>query len=404
MKIYGDNGFKIELPTGNIDDVKINGTSVVTNKVANIPIPDNARGFGVVRTHGYYGLQTITSGEDIGMICGFVKTYSEYTGTNCPNSLIISKGTLENVLTGKGFLTDNEAITKTATGTQTIKSQLFLGGLTTNESFGNAIIHQRKLTTPDPQGRTLYGAGFQVGGISGTCELISKTWDDNGQTGYNTAVLRMSPNGLSFGVNGAPSRTHTVPTEAEYKKVALADDLSIVKSDKDLVLKHGATELSRASSAIPTKTSDLTNDSGFITSTSLPTKVSDLNNDSGFLTTANIATSQTPGVIKSGYQLSVASDGTPSCGTLTKTSYASANTGVFISKGTLANILTDYALSSNVPTKISDLTDDSNFIESTDYATTSKGGTILLSDTYCTDTYSGALIAKIVSYSDLDDV
>ena len=38
------------------------------------------------------------------------------------------------------------------------------------------------------------------------------------------------------------------------------------------------------SSSLPTKTSDLTNDSGFITSSSLPTKVSDLNNDSGFIT------------------------------------------------------------------------------------------------------------------------
>ena len=35
---------------------------------------------------------------------------------------------------------------------------------------------------------------------------------------------------------------------------------------------------------IPTKTSDLTNDSGFITSASLPTKVSDLTNDSGYIT------------------------------------------------------------------------------------------------------------------------
>lgn len=35
---------------------------------------------------------------------------------------------------------------------------------------------------------------------------------------------------------------------------------------------------------IPSKTSNLTNDSGFITSSSLPTKVSDLTNDSGFIT------------------------------------------------------------------------------------------------------------------------
>ena len=36
-------------------------------------------------------------------------------------------------------------------------------------------------------------------------------------------------------------------------------------------------------SAIPTKTSELTNDSGFITASAVPTKTSDLTNDSGFI-------------------------------------------------------------------------------------------------------------------------
>lgn len=39
---------------------------------------------------------------------------------------------------------------------------------------------------------------------------------------------------------------------------------------------------------IPTKTSEITNDSGFITSASLPTKTSDLTNDSGFITANDI--------------------------------------------------------------------------------------------------------------------
>ena len=42
--------------------------------------------------------------------------------------------------------------------------------------------------------------------------------------------------------------------------------------------------------SIPSKVSDLTNDSGFITSSSLPTKVSDLNNDSGFITSSSLPT------------------------------------------------------------------------------------------------------------------
>lgn len=45
------------------------------------------------------------------------------------------------------------------------------------------------------------------------------------------------------------------------------------------------TDLSNTPS-IPTKTSDLTNDSGFIDSSALPTKVSDLTNDSGFTATS----------------------------------------------------------------------------------------------------------------------
>lgn len=40
---------------------------------------------------------------------------------------------------------------------------------------------------------------------------------------------------------------------------------------------------------IPSKVSDLTNDSGFITSSSLPTKISDLTNDSNFIETSNTA-------------------------------------------------------------------------------------------------------------------
>lgn len=46
---------------------------------------------------------------------------------------------------------------------------------------------------------------------------------------------------------------------------------------------------------VPTKTSDLTNDSGFITSESLPTKTSQLTNDSSFLTGLKISSITTTG-------------------------------------------------------------------------------------------------------------
>ena len=48
-------------------------------------------------------------------------------------------------------------------------------------------------------------------------------------------------------------------------------------------------KISELESEMPSKTSDLTNDSGFITSEDVPTKTSDLNNDSGFITNAPVA-------------------------------------------------------------------------------------------------------------------
>lgn len=88
--------------------------------------------------------------------------------------------------------------------------------------------------------------------------------------------------------------------------------------------------------SIPVKTSDLTNDSGFITSAALPTKVSDLTNDSGFIT-KNVSD-------------------------LTNYYNQSEVNGMF-------NALA-------IPTKTSDLTNDSGFVTNTTYATASTGGVI----------------------------
>lgn len=52
---------------------------------------------------------------------------------------------------------------------------------------------------------------------------------------------------------------------------------------------------------IPTKTSDLDNDSGFITEADIPTKTSDLENDSGFITEADVPTKTSDLVNDSGF-------------------------------------------------------------------------------------------------------
>ena len=142
------------------------------------------------------------------------------------------------------------------------------------------------------------------------------------------------------------------------------------------------------SAALPTKTSDLTNDSGFITNQvnnlanyydqtainsmfnalDVPTKTSDLTNDSGFLTTSTlpIATASSLGVVKIGSGINVAADGTISA------AVASLDWANITNKPTDVSYWTNdagYITSADLPTKTSDLTNDSDFVTSADVPT-----------------------------------
>lgn len=141
------------------------------------------------------------------------------------------------------------------------------------------------------------------------------------------------------------------------------------------------------SAAVPTKTSELTNDSGFITNQvnnlanyydqtainsmfnalSVPTKTSDLVNDSGFLTSIPIASASTLGGVKIGNGINVAADGTISAAIS-----ASLEWDDIANKPTNVSYWTNdagYVTSAAVPTKTSDLTNDSDFVTSADVPT-----------------------------------
>lgn len=77
-----------------------------------------------------------------------------------------------------------------------------------------------------------------------------------------------------------PSKTSDLTNDSGF--ITSADIPPIPSKTSDLVNDSGFI----TSASLPTKTSDLTNDSGFITSASLPTKISDLTNDEGFTSTS----------------------------------------------------------------------------------------------------------------------
>lgn len=149
----------------------------------------------------------------------------------------------------------------------------------------------------------------------------------------------------------------------------------------------------------PTDVSYWTNDAGYITSADLPTKTSDLTNDSNFVTNTSYATSSTGGVVKVGSGLSITNGvlSTTSGGVadavewdnvLNKPSFSTvATSGSYndlsnkptiptVNNATLtiqrnntsvgtftANASSNKTINIVVPTKTSDLTNDSGFID-----------------------------------------
>ena len=114
---------------------------------------------------------------------------------------------------------------------------------------------------------------------------------------------------------------------------------------------------------IPTKTSDLTNDSGFITSDDLPditvpVNTSDLVNNSGFITSDDVPTKTSDLINDSGF---ITINEVPVVSVPTKTSDLT-NDSEFITSADLPDI--------TVPTKTSDLANDSGFITSSDVPVT----------------------------------
>ena len=133
---------------------------------------------------------------------------------------------------------------------------------------------------------------------------------------------------------------------------------------------------------VPTKTSDITNDSGYIDNTvsnltnyydqttvnnmfnalTIPTKTSDLTNDSGFVSDADYASANDAGVIKVGSGLSIDANGV-----LSSSGLASVDWTDITNKPTNVSYWTNdagYITSAALPTKTSDLTNDSGFITS----------------------------------------
>lgn len=154
---------------------------------------------------------------------------------------------------------------------------------------------------------------------------------------------------------------------------------------------------------IPTATSELTNDSGYITSADVPTATSQLTNDSGFITSADVSAAGLSGdyndLTNKPTIPTLTSQLTNDSGFITNASVPTMTSQLFNDSGfiTSADIPTDvsaftndagYITSSDIPTDLSAFNNDCGFIGFTDLTGTLTSGstTLTISDAAITTT------------------
>ena len=115
--------------------------------------------------------------------------------------------------------------------------------------------------------------------------------------------------------------------------------------------------------SVPTNTSDLNNDSGFITSAALPTKTSDLLNDGSDNTSTYVESDELATVATSGNYSDL--NGTPTIPTVNNATLTIQKNGTNVQTFT-ANQSTNATANITVPTNISELNNDSGFSTSYD--------------------------------------
>lgn len=154
--------------SGGVSDVQIAGTSIVNGGVANIDYASASK-VGVIRTNTDYG----TSVTGVGALISATKTYQQYQDTTTPN-MFISKGTLENVITGKGLVDQTALAGKqdklTAGSNITISGNTISATNTTYTAGNNITISNGTISATD----TTYTAGTGLS-LTGTQFSIDNT-------------------------------------------------------------------------------------------------------------------------------------------------------------------------------------------------------------------------------------
>lgn len=116
-----------------------------------------------------------------------------------------------------------------------------------------------------------FGSTARIG-KSNSSRFVTNASSLEAYNSSNQKYFEVSANGITFGTNNTVAKTSDIPT----KTSDLTNDSSFATTNQ-----------------LPTKTSDLTNDSSFATTSQLPTKTSQLTNDSSFQNATQVSNTAT---------------------------------------------------------------------------------------------------------------
>ena len=263
---------------------------------------------GTIKVTGAFGLDMSNSGE----LKGAVVSTSDYP--SMWNDAVVSKGTLENVLSAKNYATQSDIPTVNDATLTIQKNGTDVATFTAN----SAINQTANITVPTDTSDLTNGAGFIT-----SAAVPTKTSDLANDSGFITKNVsdlanyynQSEVNGM-FNALDIPTKTSDLTNDSGFitnTSYATASTGGVIKVGSGLEITDGVLSATGGgvadevdwenvinkptnvsywtndagyvtSAALPTKTSDLTNDSDFVTSADVPTKTSDLTNDSGFIT------------------------------------------------------------------------------------------------------------------------
>lgn len=201
--------------------------------------------------------------------------------------------------------------------------------------------------------------GTEVNVVADGFSSIPSGMDENPR-GYTVLLLATPDGGSEVCLMGASCDEVIIADSRLHLLINLEETSGIFKSsvDFDSYVPQGIiNDMFSSIPSIPYKTSDLINDSGYITSDYLPTQVSDLTNDLGFVTDSALPTKLSDLNNDVGY---ITSSELPSLTAVNDASLIIQKNGTTVQTFT-ANSSTDKIADITVPTGMEDLSDASSY-------------------------------------------